>query len=464
MEQQLSRFVTLENKAELQKLIAQMPGFLDSDGLLKFFASSQCGSKALTRYALAILNENGYTIPEATLAPMLKGLEAALSGRLTCDTWWNKQLESSSTDQDRILTMEILSRFGKFAPAMLSTVPLAPNTWASETVAAWHRLLKRAPQIQGRDAHLKQAENILRARVNFQGTTMNLQNVATTEGNWALFTSPDQEALQVFAVALEEPSWAQDAGRMARGLLGRLKHGHFDTTLANSWAVTRMRAFSAAFEKEKVTGQTKATLGSANATFDWTKSPAGGAQELAWPTAGGQTTLALAHEGGGKPWMQLQARAAIPLQAPLELGYSLKRKVTPVLQAESGKWSVGDIANIEITVEARADQPWVVVRDPIPAGASHLGTGLSGGSQILNRDPKAAPSGDTENFPIEYEEKSHAHYTGYAAYLPSGTYRLNYRIRLNSAGVFQLPPARVEAMYSPESFGETPHAPWPVEK
>lgn len=463
MEQQISRFVTLENKVELQKLIAQMPGSLDGDGLLKFFPISMCGSKALTRYALAILAENGYTLPEATLSPMLKGLEAALADRLTCNSWWNSRLQSSGTDQDRILTMEVLSRFGKFTPSMLGTVPLAPNTWSSETVAAWHRLLKRVPQIPGREAHLKQAENILRARVNFQGTAMNLQNVATADLGWVLFTSPDQEALQVFAVALEEPSWSKDAGRMARGLLGRLKHGHFDTTLANSWAVTRMRAFSAAFEKEKVTGTTKATLGEASASFDWAKSPAGGVQELAWPS-GAQAPLALEHSGGGKPWMQLQARAAIPLKSPLELGYSLKRKVTPILQAQPGQWSIGDIANVEITVEARADQPWVVVRDPIPAGAAHLGTGLSGGSQILNRDPKAPAAGGTEDFPLEYEEKSHAHYTGYAAYLPKGTYRLNYRIRLNSAGLFQLPPARVEAMYSPESFGETPHAPWPVEK
>ena len=65
---------------------------------------------------------------------------------------------------------------------------------------------------------------------------------------------------------------------------------------------------------------------------------------------------------------------------------------------------------------------------------------------------------------MEFEEKSNASFTSYAAYLPKGTYRLNYRIRLNSSGTFRLPQTRVEAMYSPETFGESPNGPWVIQK
>ena len=35
---------------------------------------------------------------------------------------------------------------------------------------------------------------------------------------------------------------------------------------------------------------------------------------------------------------------------------------------------------------------------------------------------------------------------------------MDYTIRLNNVGEFSLPPSRVEAMYAPEMFGETPNA------
>jgi uncharacterized protein YfaS (alpha-2-macroglobulin family) len=147
------------------------------------------------------------------------------------------------------------------------------------------------------------------------------------------------------------------------------------------------------------------------------------------------------------------------------MGYKISRKITAVVQDVPGTWHVGDVANIELTVTAKADQPWVVVLDPIPAGASHLGNGLDGSSNLLDRKPKVkAQASDIQSWPTEYEEKSNANFVSYAAYLPKGTYTMNYRIRLNSAGEFKLPPSRVEAMYSPESFGEVPNENWKVSR
>ena len=35
---------------------------------------------------------------------------------------------------------------------------------------------------------------------------------------------------------------------------------------------------------------------------------------------------------------------------------------------------------------------------------------------------------------------------------------MDYTVRLNNAGSFQLPPSRVGAVYAPEMFGEAPNA------
>lgn len=467
LEQKISRGIVMEDKNEIKRLIEALPSYFDSYGLLKFFPVSLCGSAPLTRYIMNILDENGYEIPQTTRAKLISGMTSYVQGQYACRSWWDEFVRDQYTGEVKILVMETLSRYKSFTPNFLSTVQITPNIWKNETATAWFQLLKRQADIPNRDAQLKQAENILRSRINFQGSLMNLQGELDWEGKWRLFTSPDQEAMGVFGISIDEGSWEQDVGRMARGVVGRLRLGHWDTTMANAWGVTQLRRFSAKFEKEKITGETKVSANDISGLFSWQSSPNGGKKLLAWPKGSEKNNVSVqfSHSGSGKPWIHFETVSAIPLNAPFDMGYKISRKITPVTQSTPGTWQVGDVANVELTVTAKADQPWVVVRDPIPAGSSHLGTGLDGSSNILDRAPKRnAPSAEVQAWPMEYEEKSHANFVSYAAYLPRGTYRLNYRVRLNSAGEFKLPPSRVEAMYSPETFGEVPNANWKVSR
>jgi uncharacterized protein YfaS (alpha-2-macroglobulin family) len=106
-----------------------------------------------------------------------------------------------------------------------------------------------------------------------------------------------------------------------------------------------------------------------------------------------------------------------------------------------------------LTIEAQSDMTWVVVNDPIPAGASHIGTGLGGDSAIARQGEKR------EGWAwLAFEERAFEAYRAYFEYLPKGTITLEYTGRLNQSGRFQLPTTRVEALYSPEMFGELPNA------
>ena len=468
LEQQISKAIVLEDRNQGQTVVNQLQTYLDGYGLLKFFPQSQCGSAQLTRYALNIFEENGYKIPEGTLERSTNGLTAYIHGQAECHTWWDNLVRDNYRDQERLLAMETLSRYKKFDVADLTSIQQTPNLWATETVVAWFKLLQRETKIPKRDELMKQAENILRARVNYQGSLMNLQGKLDWEAKWMLFTSSDQEAMGVFGVAVDNASWSGDAGKMARGVIARLNKGVWDTTLANAWAVTTLRRFSQKFEKDKVTGKTQvSTPANQKESFDWSKAPMGAEISLAWPTGSVDKAVNVdfKHDGSGKPWMLLQARSAIPLKAPWDLGYRISRKLSAISQKAAGKWSDGDVVNVELTIFAKYDQPWVVVRDPIPAGASHLGSGLEGSSALLDKAPKKKKSvDDPDAWPSEFDEKSNSNFISYAAYLAKGTYRLNYRIRLNSSGTFKLPPSHVEAMYSPEVFGESPNGPWVVAK
>ncbi len=148
----------------------------------------------------------------------------------------------------------------------------------------------------------------------------------------------------------------------------------------------------------------------------------------------------------------MQTNAAVPLTAPLSSGYTITRTLTPVEQRSPGQWSRGDLVRVRLDVQAQADMTWVVLDDPVPAGASHVGRGLGRESAIATageaRRGRAWPA---------YEERAFERYRAYYEWVPKGTFVVEYTLRLNQSGRFVLPPTRVEALYAPEMFGERPN-------
>ena len=59
----------------------------------------------------------------------------------------------------------------------------------------------------------------------------------------------------------------------------------------------------------------------------------------------------------------------------------------------------------------------------------------------------------------DIEERRFDSYRAYFEYLPKGKRVIQYTMRLNNPGTFVMPASRIEAMYAPEMFGETPVAP-----
>ncbi len=171
-----------------------------------------------------------------------------------------------------------------------------------------------------------------------------------------------------------------------------------------------------------------------------------------WPAQGG--ALALHMEGSGRPWATIRSLAAIPLKQPLSSGFKIKKTLTPVQQKEPGAWSRGDIVRVRLELESQADMTWVVVSDPIPAGASIFGTGLGRDSLLATRGEKQ----EGWVWPA-FEERSFEAFRSYYEYVPKGGWTIEYTIRINNEGELSLPPTRVEAMYSPEMFGELPNEP-----
>ena len=182
---------------------------------------------------------------------------------------------------------------------------------------------------------------------------------------------------------------------------------------------------------------------------------------LAWPAAPGASgTVNVVQEGSGKPWLTVRSLAAVPLTAPLRAGYSVTRSVTavdPKAGTTAGRWARGDMLRVRVEVEAQSDMTWVVVSDPVPAGATILGAGGGRDSAIATRTEKRDSGYDNGAVPA-FEERSFEAFRSYFEFMPRGKHVIEYTVRLNNPGRFALPPTRVEAMYAPESFGELPNA------
>lgn len=273
---------------------------------------------------------------------------------------------------------------------------------------------------------------------------------------WWLMVSGDVVANRALLTLLDDERWREDIPRMVRGALGRQQGGHWNTTTANAWGVLALEKYSARFESEPVAGAALATLGGATFEHRWSadgKALGGldiGERLLPWPS--GSVVLAVRQEGIGQPWLTLQSVAAIPITQARFNGYRIARSVTALEQKIKGRWSRGDVARVRLDVEAQTDMTWVVVSDPVPAGSQILGGGLG-------NDPSIVGRGEKKRSVVRpaFQERTFEAFRAYYPFVPKGQWSIEYSVRFNGAGEFQLPETRVEAMYAPEVFGAAPN-------
>ena len=445
LEQRASKAIGLADDGLWSAVAASAPNYLDRDGLARYFPIDwMLGSDALTSYLVQVADDAGRAWPQETLARMLSGLEAFATGRITRGS----PLPTADLTVRKLAAIEALSRHDRAKAGMLDTIAIDPALWPTSALIDWIGILKRVDKLPQRNERLKEALSLLRSRLNFQGTAMTFAT-ERTDALWWLMISADVNANRALLAVLGEPDWREDVGRMVRGSLSRQKRGHWGTTTANAWGTVAIARFAQAFEKTPAGGSAEIAISGKSVPVNITAGKQ--TREFDWP--GVRETLGLQHTGSGAPWVIVQSRAALPLTAPLFTGYSVKRTVTPVEQKDKSGYTRGDVYRVTLEVEAQSDMTWVVVDDPIPSGAAILGSGLGRDAGALTQGEKregwASPT---------FVERTHEAYRAYYEYVPKGRFKIEYTVRLNNPGRFDLPATRVEALYAPEMFGELPNA------
>jgi hypothetical protein len=448
LEQRVSRAVALGDPKLWAGIVADLPSYIDSDGLLKYFPGMTNGSDVLTAYIVSIVHEAGLAISPDTETTFEKGLRDFVEGKIVREG----PIRAADLPLRKLAAIDALAAVGQADPALLGTITIEPNLWPDSAVIDWWSILLRVPQIPDRQRRLSEAEQIMRSRINQQGTAMHLASDPRNQ-MWWLMVSPDCNLMRLALLLLDNKLWHDDLPLVMRGALALQTRGAWTETITNAWGTVAIAKFSREFESKPVAGTTIALLQSATEKLEWAHDPKGGNLAFDWPST--VSELKIDHSGTGNPWVEIRALAAIPLTQPFSSGYRITRTLAPVDSGHASGWKRGDLVRVHLKIEAQTDMTWVVVNDPIPAGASHLGTGLGRDSQIATSGEKIDESSYV--WPI-FSERAFDAFRAYYEYVPKGAFEIEYTIRLNQSGTFKLPPTHVEALYEPEMLGDLPNA------
>ncbi|XDD51976.1 alpha-2-macroglobulin [Leptospira sp. WS92.C1] len=441
LEQKLSKAVSSGATKEWDQIMAHLGAYLDGDGLLKFFPSSIYGSEILTAYILILSSESGFVIPDAVRETMIQALN-----RYSKDLIFrNSYVSNTDTKLKKIIVLDALSRFTSLGDDSIRAVQTDPKILPTDILISLRNIYSKSNAFKNQIAGL---DVLLKSRFRIQGTSYNF---ADEPGLWWLLSSGDSTVMRTILSVVKDPSWKEDLPRLIRGAIARQSKGHWDITTANALGILAFQNYSKQFEKDSVEGNTLVTLGNNSNTLEWKnkKDP----PPISIPMPGSTQNLEFVQNGSGKPYAVIHTKAALPLKEKLESGMRLDKEIIDESGSSKSSFREGDLVRVRLKIKTESDLSWVAIKDPIPAGASILGSGLGNdsrsGSELVKDD-------NWWSSPTFIERKWEG-YTAYFEYLPAGTVTLEYVYRINHAGRFVLPQTRVEAMYLPDQFAEVPN-------
>lgn len=469
LEQKVSVAVSLNDQTRWSRVADSLANYLDGNGLVKYFPDERWGYDVLTSYLLSVSARNRFEISPQVKARMVDGLNAWLKGKVSHPEIWSRP-DRPLRQVSAVLAISLAANGSFNAKLVDDFIDPQPQLWPTSTLVEWFELLLREPSIKDRDAKLKLADAQIRTRLHAEGNAVSFADVERDAVFW-LMSSNDAALARLISIlsAYENAtSLKDDLPRLVQGLFMRQKSGHWDLTTANAWAAVGLREFGAKFEKDPVAGETLMALDGDRATWAWKNADDGSHLERPMDVArnpaqhdfamkGPKGTVVVEHKGSGAPWAMISSRFAIPITSPIKNGMSLERKIVAVEQKTPGKWSTGDLVRVDFTMNSTAAQVWVVLNDPIPAGATIIGSAGSKSGIVGVNDRKPTDISPT------FVERGFEGLRAYYSTVGNKPWTYSYTFRLNQDGRFALPPSRLEAMYSPAMFAEVPTEIWNVE-
>jgi hypothetical protein len=307
---------------------------------------------------------------------------------------------------------------------------------------------------------------------------------------WNMNSDTRSTAIMISVIARLDPKNSLGPNAV-RWLMAARKADRWETTQENAWAVMGLTEWMLA--TGELAGDytwkvllNDATLGEGKVTPADVADPVTLRADIARLLIGQtnglvlQRTQAAGQSGAGQLYYTAHLRTYLPVEQvqPLSRGVSISREVRladcglPPAAASTAnkpaaqcpvidKARVGDVLTVKLNIVAPRELHYLIVEDPLPAGAEAIDASLRTTSQTaqgpeLDRAPRNGKQGPwwwdwwwTPTHTELRDEKTAL----FAAWLGPGSYEFTYQIRASLPGKFLTLPPTAYQMYAPEVWG-----------
>jgi uncharacterized protein YfaS (alpha-2-macroglobulin family) len=291
---------------------------------------------------------------------------------------------------------------------------------------------------------------------------------------WTMNTNTRSTAIVLAAISRLSPNEGI-APNVVRWLMVARKADYWETTQETAWAIIALTDWMEATGElegnykykvslnDKVIGDgtvTKETVGETHKLQVQIKELLANVANRALierlPPEAGQA-------GTGRLYYSMYLRYYLPVQEVKALSRGVIVSRQYVLADNPAKTidgaAIGDVIKVKITVVAPNDLYYLVVEDPLPAGAEGLDQSLKT-TTVVGEAPKIERTDLRDPWGLGWgwwyfsnSEMRDEKVVLFATYLPKGTYEYTYLMRASVPGQFKVIPTNAFEMYFPEVFG-----------
>ncbi len=376
---------------------------------------------------LTLAKKQGFAVPEAEYARLLKYLSEQLRGTATDATGYGLS--------DRCLAVYTLAVAGKAEPAyhVLLFQKRAKLSAEDRALVALAILESKGPK--------QMIDDLLR------GPSVDAGYVEQWFGSLAR-----ENALQLLAWTNYQPR-APRVDELAVDLFARRSNGHWTTTQSNAWSLLALASYLRTVE----TGPREAsgTIAWGPTKKDFSVSAAKPAAEAKFPIdhVMVRDPITLSKNGGQLfSEVTVSARSNVVDQPRQDVGYAIARRYAKIaddgILSAADELHVGDRILVTLDIEARRRATYVALEDPLPSVFAPINPAFK------SQETRAGETIGTE-WISDHSELRKDRAVFFVDLLNPGHYTLRYLARVVAAGEALAPAAKIEEMYHPDRFGTT---------
>jgi hypothetical protein len=338
------------------------------------------------------------------------------------------------------------------------------------------------PVLSGDAASLQETQAIIRHLNNRVTETAGAAHFADaySDGEYTILHS-DRRADGVILEALIGIRPESDLiPKLVRGLLSHRKRGRWSNTQENVFILLALDRYFNTYERTTPDFVARVWLGGGYAGEQAFKGRSVDRQQLNLPMStlveratAAPVNLTIGKEGAGRLYFRIgtkYAPANLALAAA-DYGFRVERKYeaiddpADVRRDADGTWRIkaGARVRVRLMMSNPARRYHVALVDPLPAGLEALNAALATTEQLPGGSTESAVyrggRGITDFYWYhrgtwyEHQNLRDERVEAFASLLWEGEHEYSYFARATTPGLFVVPPAKAEEMYSPETFG-----------